>query len=298
MKMSSGCHKNVNHREPVITGNMLAIVTLTVLAVAGCGPVLDPEEPIFRFEIDLPINEKTTAAELTIEPGMQVVVPLTIVSTRDEPVEVSLSIDREKEFPEAINIMIPEGYISVPTGENVTAEIVYIANETVAPGLYHTSVTGSLRDPIEGQAGIAKAIDIIITDNPHPSIPPKYPPAYFIEAQFPPDEYSRESGLFSLTMERGSSVTLPVNVTSWSDVPIHIRLALSSHPSIPEFVTFEVQQDYVTLEPEESIELLVTFTIAESAIPGSYRMSIWGELEEHVEERATMGQGFTLVLKQ
>jgi hypothetical protein len=164
MKMSSGCHKNVNHREPVITGNMLAIVTLTVLAVAGCGPVLDPEEPIFRFEIDLPINEKTTAAELTIEPGMQIVVPLTIVSTRDEPVEVSLSIDREKEFPEAINIMIPEGYISILAGERVPADIIFYVGAIVPSGLYHTNLTGTLRDPIEGLAGIARAIDIIVTD--------------------------------------------------------------------------------------------------------------------------------------
>ena len=164
MKMSSECHKSVNHRAPVITGTMLAIVTVTVLAVAGCGPVLDPEKPIFRLEIDLPINEKTTAAELTVEPGNQVVVPVTIVSTRDEPVEVSLSIDREKEFPEAISIIVPEGYISIFTGEQVPADIIFHVGAMVPSGLYHTNLTGTLREPIEGLAGIARAIDIIVTD--------------------------------------------------------------------------------------------------------------------------------------
>jgi hypothetical protein len=129
-----------------------------------------------------------------------------------------------------------------------------------------------------------------------PKLPINYPPAYFIDIQFPPEEEPREEGLFYLTLERGSSLTLPVTVTSESNVPIRIRLALSDNPAIPEFITFQTQQEYVTLEPEESIDMTVTFTIAESATLGSYRMSVWGELEEPVEERSTMGQAFTLVI--
>jgi len=166
MKISSGYHKRVRHRATVLTGVLLALVSVTVLAVAGCGPVLDPEEPLFHFELDLPTGEKSTAAELTVQPGTQVVVPVTIVSTRDEPVEVSLNIDREKEFPEAITITVPEGYVSVPTGERVTVDIVYYVGETVVPGLYHTFLVGTIREPIEGLAGIAQAIDIIVTDKP------------------------------------------------------------------------------------------------------------------------------------
>ncbi len=277
----------------------LLFATSLVTIFSGCGPVLDPEEPVFLLEIDLPTNEKSTAAELTVHRGRAVILPVTLVSTRDETIEVSLMIDLDTEGgnnAQAITFSVPDGYIKVPAGESMTVEIVYEVGETVTPGLYHTILSGNLREPVEGQAGMARAIDVIVTDDPPLTIPPKYPPAYFIEAQFPPNEDFEDSGLFSLAMEPGSSVTLPVNITSWSNVPIHVRLSVSAHPAVPDFVTFETQQEYVTLEPDERTQIPVTLTIAKAARPGEYRMSISGELKEPVEERSTMGQGFTLVI--
>ena len=146
------------------------IVCILLLAPSGihfvssCGPVLDPEDPVFQFEIGLPVNGDSTAAELTVQPGTQAVVPITIISTRDESVEVSLDIDREEGFPDAITITVPEGYVFVAPGERVTVDIVYNVGGIVTPGLYHTFLTGNLKEPIEEKGGIAQAIDIIVTE--------------------------------------------------------------------------------------------------------------------------------------
>ena len=257
--------------KPFIISYMTICLLLSATGLAttfsGCRPVLDPDEPVFLLGIDLPVNEKSTAAELTIQRGTSVILPVTLVSTRDVTIEVNLMVNPDlegKDTPQPITFSVPDGYITLPVRESVTVDIVYHVGVTVAPGLYHTVLSGNLKEPVDGLAGVARSIDVIVTDTPPLTIPPKYPPAYFIEAEFPLDEYSGESGLFSLKMECGRSVTVSVNVTSWSDVPIRIRLALSAHPSIPEFVTFKTQQEYVTLEPDESIEILVTFTVSES----------------------------------
>jgi hypothetical protein len=131
---------------------------------------------------------------------------------------------------------------------------------------------------------------------PIPDIPALPPRAYRIDIQLPPEDELHDTGLFTLRMERGSSLTLPATVTSESDIPISIRLALYSNNTIPDFVTFETQQEFVTIEPREITDIPATFTIAESAAPGSYRMGISGELEMPIEGRATAGQSFNLII--
>ena len=99
-----------------------------------------------------------------------------------------------------------------------------------------------------------------------------------------------------MTVAKGASTTLPVMITSRSEVPIYIRPALFTEKKIPDSITFETQKEYIILEPEESIELTVTFTVGEDTATGDYYTGIYGELKEPVEERATMGQGFRLII--
>ena len=169
MKTPPGYHKRINYRALVLPEILLALLQVMALAFAGCGPRLDPENPLFRFEIDLPVNEKSTATELTIQRGTTINLPVKLVSTRDETIEVRLIIDRDikgNKFPQAITFSVPSEYITVPAGEDVTVGIIYHVGETVGPGLYHTSLSGNLREPIDGLAGTGRAIDIIVTDKP------------------------------------------------------------------------------------------------------------------------------------
>jgi hypothetical protein len=128
------------------------------------------------------------------------------------------------------------------------------------------------------------------------SIPPKYPPAYFIEIEFTDETTGEGDVVRNVTVAKGASTTLPVMITSRSEVPIYIRPALFTEKKIPDSITFETQKEYIILEPEESIELTVTFTVGEDTATGDYYTGIYGELKEPVEERATMGQDFRLII--
>ncbi len=123
-----------------------------------------------------------------------------------------------------------------------------------------------------------------------PDMPQKPLPAYYFNIKFP----EQEESISTLTVERGSSATLPVTVTSNSDVPISIRLTLKESGTLPGSITFETRQDYAALQPEESITLYVTFNISGSTAPGRYNTGIHGELKEPVTNRALMTQGIHL----
>ena len=123
------------------------------------------------------------------------------------------------------------------------------------------------------------------------SIPQKDLPAYYFDIRFPAGE-----PVSTLTVERGSSVLLPVTVTSNSDIPISIHLTQDNQNILPDSITFETRQDYVTLPPGENTTLYVTFSISELAASGSYTTGIHGELKEPVENRSLMTQVFNLVV--
>jgi hypothetical protein len=160
MKLKTGNH----YRIYGFTGSLIAATMLFSFFITSCKPVLDPEIPVFRFELDLPVNEISTTAELILNPRQKEIVPVDIVSTRDEPVEISLDISREKDFPDDILIIVPESPVSLHVGETVTVDIVFDVGNTVPTGLYHTHLIGTLGEPIKGWGGTARAIDIIITD--------------------------------------------------------------------------------------------------------------------------------------
>jgi hypothetical protein len=159
--------KTIRHRHLPITLLVKIGLPVLIMGIAGlygaCDGVHQSPTPLFRFEIPLPTGT-STAAELTVRQGTTFSLPVAIVSTRDEPVELKLDVDHEKEFPEDIRITAPEGYITIPTGKRVDIVVVYQIAGTVAPGLYHTHLIGTLREPIQGAGGIARAIDIIVTD--------------------------------------------------------------------------------------------------------------------------------------
>jgi len=124
--------------------------------------------------------------------------------------------------------------------------------------------------------------------------PPKLPtnklfPAYTIDIKYPSEE-----GF--VTVERGGAFTLPVTVRSLVDEPIKIRLALTTGDEIPEFVECELQKEYITLNPGESIDTQITIKITEDAPPGSFYLGITGELQEPVKERGGEAMFFMLTV--
>ena len=122
-------------------------------------------------------------------------------------------------------------------------------------------------------------------------MPQKDLPAYYLDIQFPVDE-----SISSLSIGRGESETLPTTVTSNSDIPISIRLTQDNQRVLPDFITFESPQDYVTLQPGENTTLYVTFNVSELAAPGEYTTGIHGELNNPVQNRSLMTQEFSLVV--
>ena len=126
----------------------------------------------------------------------------------------------------------------------------------------------------------------------NPDMPEKLFPAYYFNIHFP----AEEEKISTLTMERGNSATLPVTVTSNSDVVIYIRLTQDDQRALLESITFETRQEYVALEPGENATLYVTFRVPDFVTPGRYSTGIHGELKEPVEDRAVMTQGFNLVV--
>ena len=121
--------------------------------------------------------------------------------------------------------------------------------------------------------------------------PQKDFPAYYFNIQLPAEE-----PLSSLTIERGSSLTLPVTVTSNSDVPVSIRLTQDNQRILPDSITFETPPDYAALQPGENATLYVTFNVSELATPGEYSTGIHGQLKEPVANRCLMTQLFTLIV--
>ncbi len=155
-----------HHLTPSLSASLLILLLVSGFFAGGCTDnITKTPQPLFALDIDLPTG-KSTSAELTVQPGTRVVLPVTIRSTRNENLEVKLSISQEKEFPEAISISLQVGYFPVLSGDSVTTDIIYTIGENVAPGLYHTHLTGSIKEPIKGLAGIARAIDIIVTEKP------------------------------------------------------------------------------------------------------------------------------------
>jgi len=133
---------------------------------------------------------------------------------------------------------------------------------------------------------------ITATTSCNPDMPRKLLPAYYLNIQFPIDE----EDISTLTIKPGDSATLPVTVTSNSEIPISIRLIQDDQRTLPETIAFESGHKYVTLQPGESITLYVTFTVSEFATPGKYNTGIHGELKEPVEDRALMTQRYNLVV--
>jgi hypothetical protein len=140
----------------------LAILSIIITAL-GCGPGHPTPPPLpFKFDIDLPTGTNT-ALELNLQPGTSTTLPVILRSTKNKVIEVKVLVDLVESAPEGIAIDFPEDYITLPAGENITFNIVYNIGKNVLPGRYHTMLTGTTKEPIEG---LGQAIDIIITEKP------------------------------------------------------------------------------------------------------------------------------------
>jgi hypothetical protein len=137
---------------------------------------------------------------------------------------------------------------------------------------------------------------------PSTPFPVKYPPAYFVEFQFTPEQ--KDLPFSTVKVARGSSVTIIATIM-WVGTAIDLRLVLNSvvlessgttqiMERLPDFITFETSLEYVRLEPGDSVNIPITFTIAESATTGSYIIGFLGQQKQPVKERSDSGNAFRL----
>ncbi len=123
-----------------------------------------------------------------------------------------------------------------------------------------------------------------------PPMPTKLLPAYTFDIDYPSQE-----GF--VTVGKKDSIILPVTVRSLVDEPIKIRPRLTAPSKVPEFISYEVPQEFVTLNPRDSINTQITIKVSQDAPPGTYMIGITGELQEPVKERAGTAMMFNLEVK-
>ena len=135
---------------------------------------------------------------------------------------------------------------------------------------------------------------LCLSCKPIPTTPPSKSPTKLLPAYTINIKYPSEEGF--VTVERGGAFTLPVTVRSLADDPIKIRLALTAADEVPEFVEYELQKEYITLNPGKTIDTQITIKVTEDAPPGSFYLGITGELQEPVKERGGEAMMFMLTV--
>jgi hypothetical protein len=80
-------------------------------------------------------------------------------------------------------------------------------------------------------------------------------------------------------------IEIRIVLVEGKNMPAHIYI-----PSIPDFITFTSQEEYVPILPHQSIEITVNFNAGASATPGSYMIYIGGDQKDLPENGSNMMQ--------
>lgn len=123
------------------------------------------------------------------------------------------------------------------------------------------------------------------------------PPAYSINVPSTPQPIENER-FHTITLASGSSIAVPVIVTSLSDVSIHVRIILTPEAGLPDSITYQTPKEYTSIEPGKSATIPVTLSASESTVPGTYGMSAFGSLKNAVKGRNLSAQIFMLVVTE
>jgi len=126
--------------------------------------------------------------------------------------------------------------------------------------------------------------------------PIELPPAYNIDVPSTPEIVAKKEPYATVGVVTGSSTTIPITVTSMSDTAMDIRLVPTPDKRLPDTVTFEVSQEYVTIEPGKSVVIPLTITADNSTSPGAFGMGLIGSLKKAVKGRSLSAQMFLLVV--
>jgi hypothetical protein len=126
--------------------------------------------------------------------------------------------------------------------------------------------------------------------------PVELPPAYNIDVPSTPEIVAKNEPYITVGVVTGNSTTIPITVTSMSDVSIEIRLVPTPDKRLPDTVTFKVSQKYVTIEPGKNVAIPFTITAAKSTSPGTFGMGLLGSLKKAVKGRNLSAQMFLLVV--
>ncbi|MCJ7604719.1 MAG: hypothetical protein MUO19_01625, partial [Dehalococcoidales bacterium] len=103
-------------------------------------------------------------------------------------------------------------------------------------------------------------------------------PAFLFEIEFPSGEIEART----LSIQRGTSVILPVTVQSYCDVPISVRLRIDRQPGFPEDIYVSLPDGYQPLPAGDNISLSIRFNVSGDTPPGTYHTMLMGDLLEEV----------------
>lgn len=265
----------------------LSLPLFLATVLSGCMGTYTTPPPVFTWDIPLPPNDDQSGTDLVLTAGGQAVVPVTLVA-HGEALAVNLSMDYEEGFPDGIQVVFSTPYenIAMPAGSRHIAKITFTASRDVPPGTYRGHLIGRFTKDVNGMSGIAREIDIVVTE---PAAQEKMLPAYALDITFP-----GEKG--TVTIGRGSSITLPVAIRSLAEVPLRVRLGMKATPVSVDSVGYQSEESFLSISPGESATTSLTILVGENAPVGDFQVCIEGELAEPVAGYTSAGDCLRLII--
>lgn len=103
---------------------------------------------------------------------------------------------------------------------------------------------------------------------------------------------------YSVKIQRGDSISIPVRIQSLTDRPIRIKLVLIPEWSVPSFIAYSTPEGYITVKPYEMVSTKVTFAVTPDAYLGVLGFYILGELESPIQTLSELAFPVDLMIQR
>lgn len=114
--------------------------------------------------------------------------------------------------------------------------------------------------------------------------------AYRLDIDYPSKGYS-------IKIQRGEAISIPVRIQSLVDQPVEVKLLLVPAWSVPEFIAYVAPEGYITVKPHEAVSTHVVFNTTQNAHSKAFGFYILGELKLPVGSLKELAVPVDLVIR-